>query len=304
MLLHHLVPEQDFAKVTLGVVPPGRSDEEEFADAVHLASSADAAVVVVGTTPELESEGLDRVSLGLPGRQDALVRAVAAVNVRTIVVVNAGGPVAMPWRDEVAAVLVAWLPGQEFGHALADVLVGVTEPGGRLPMTWGARDEDVPVLSTRPIDGALPYAEGLHVGYRAWLRAGANPAYPFGHGLGYTTWAYLGIEAPTTVRVREDVTVCVQVRNIGRRRGKEVVQVYLSGAESAVERPALWLAGFCVVEAGPGDATVVELRVKARAFQHWSVDDQAWRTEPGTFFLSAGRSVSDRPLSCEIDVEL
>ena len=209
VLLHHLVPEQDFAKVTLGVVPPGRSDEEEFADAVHLASSADAAVVVVGTTPELESEGLDRVSLGLPGRQDALVRAVAAVNVRTIVVVNAGGPVAMPWRDEVAAVLVAWLPGQEFGHALADVLVGVTEPGGRLPMTWGARDEDVPVLSTRPIDGALPYAEGLHVGYRAWLRAGANPAYPFGHGLGYTTWAYLGIEAPTTVRVREDVTgVC------------------------------------------------------------------------------------------------
>jgi beta-glucosidase len=303
VLSYRLVPAQDLAKMTLGVLRPGRSDDEELADAVQLAARADTAVVVVGTTEEIESEGLDRVSLELPGRQDELVRAVAAVNPRTIVVVNTAGPVAMPWRDEVAAVLVTWLPGQEFGHALADVLLGAVEPGGRLPMTWGTRGEDVPVLSTTPTGDVLPYTEGVHVGYRAWLRSGAVPAYPFGHGLGYTAWAYEGIEAPGSLRAGDGVTVRVQVRNTGPCRGKEVVQAYLSRPVSGIERPARWLAGFGVVEAGPGQATTAEIRIEARAFQHWSVDDQAWRTEPGTFLLSAGRSVSDLALARDIEVE-
>jgi beta-glucosidase len=190
VLVHYLAPDLDFAKIVVGVQAPRRLDDEELAHAVEAARQADAAVVVVGTDERVETEGRDRVSLALPGRQDELVRAVTAANSRTVVVVNAGAPVLLPWRDEVAAVLVAWFPGQEFGNALADILFGEAEPGGRLPTTWPAREEDVPVLSIRPVDGQLHYAEGLHVGYRAWLRGGRPPAYPFGHGLGYTTWRY------------------------------------------------------------------------------------------------------------------
>ena len=145
---------------------------------------------MVGTTEEVESEGFDRRRLALPGRQDELVRRVAAVNRRTVVVVNAGAPVLLPWADEVAAVLLAWFPGQEFGHALADVLLGAVEPGGRLPTTWPGRPDGLP--STRPVRGILAYEEGLRVGYRGDVA----PRYAFGHGLGFTTWEYVAIDAP------------------------------------------------------------------------------------------------------------
>src|SRR5690606_18788958 len=170
-------------------------ESAEFDRAVAAAREADVAIVVVGTTERVESEGFDRTTLPLPGRQDALVRAVPAANPRTVGVVNAGAPVLLPWRDDVAAVLLSWFGGPDMSHALADVLLGAVEPGGRLPTTWPAAEADVPVLSTTPVDKRLPYTEGIHIGYRAWLRAGTTPAYPFGHGLGYTTWAY------------EDVTV-------------------------------------------------------------------------------------------------
>jgi beta-glucosidase len=183
------------ARLAVTAEPPAGSDDEQIEQAVALARRSDAAIVVVGTSEEDEREGFDRHSIALPGRQDDLVRAVAAVNPRTIVVVNAGAPVAMPWRDRVAAVLLTWFPGQEFGNALADVLLGTAEPGGRLPTTWAAEERDVPVLSTRPTEGVLAYTEGIHIGYRAWLRAGAGPAYPFGHGLGYTTWVYVTLDA-------------------------------------------------------------------------------------------------------------
>jgi beta-glucosidase len=214
-----------------------------------------------------------------------------------VVVVNAGAPVTMPWRDDVAAVLLAWFPGQEFGSALADVLFGGVEPGGRLPTTWPATEEDAPVLSTRPVGGHLDYAEGLHIGYRAWLRAGTSPAYPFGHGLGYTTWRYEAVEAPATARAGHEVNLRVRIRTTGRRRGKEVVQAYLSRPESTVERPRLWLAGFAVVRADPGETAVAEIRLAARVFQHWSTAEHGWRTEPGAFALTVGRSVADRPLA-------
>ena len=196
------------ATFQLNVDPPRRDDDDELEHAVALALAADVAVVVVGTTEEVESEGFDRESLALPGRQDELVRRVAEANPRTVVVVNAGAPVLLPWAAEVPAVLLAWFPGQEFGNALADVLLGVAEPGGRLPTTW-PRDEDG-LPSTRPVDGVLPYAEGLFIGHRAYDRDGRDPLYPFGHGSGYTTWEYLGVEpAEDAVRVR--------VRNTGAR---------------------------------------------------------------------------------------
>lgn len=277
-------------KVGLAVQEPRLPADCELDRAVELAAASDVAVVVVGTTETVESEGFDRTSLSLPGDQDALVHAVAAANPRTVVVVNSGAPVAMPWRDEVAAVLLAWFPGMELGNALADVLLGVVEPGGRLPTTWPARDEDVPVWNTTPEDGVLQYTEGLNIGHRAYLSAGSEPAYWFGHGLGYTTWEYELFDTPVQVREGEDVTVTVRVRNTGAQHGKEVVQLYASRPDSGIERSPLWLAGFSVVRAAPGESVNVAVRVAARAFQHWSTDAHQWQTESGSFRLSVRRS--------------
>ncbi|WP_280353982.1 beta-glucosidase family protein [Nocardia otitidiscaviarum] len=278
--------------LTFGITRPQRPAAEEFAAAVELARTSDVAVVVVGTTEQIESEGFDRTDLRLPGRQDELVAAVAAANPRTVVVVNSGAPVEMPWRDDVAAVLLSWFPGQEFGAALADVLTGAAEPGGRLPTTWPARMADVPVLSTTPrADGTLPYTEGIHVGYRAWLKSGAAPAYPFGHGLGYTTWSLGDLSV-------DGRTATVTVTNTGDREGKQVVQAYLSRADSAVDRPVRWLAGFAAVTVAPGASHTVRIALPQRAFEHWT--EAGWATEPGSFTLHVGTSVTDLPLAAEI----
>ncbi len=172
--------------IRLGLVP-APDDDDMLSEAVEAARAADAAVVVVGSGPATESEGFDRPGLALHGRQDELVRRVAEVNERTIVVVNAGMPVLMPWADQVAAVGYAWLPGQAMGAALADVLLGQAEPGGRLPVTIPAAEADCPVLHAVPEEGRLEYREGLLIGYRGYDRAGRRPHFPFGHGLGSAT---------------------------------------------------------------------------------------------------------------------
>ncbi|WP_434769680.1 beta-glucosidase H [Curtobacterium flaccumfaciens] len=268
--------------------------------AVDAARGADVAVVVVGTNSKVESEGYDRSSLALPGHQDDLVRAVAAANPNTVVVVNAGSPVEMPWRNDVAAVLLTWFGGQEYGNALADVLTGAQEPGGRLPTTWPVAMADVPVLDVTPVDGKVAYDEGVHVGYRAWLRAGTEPAYPFGHGLGYTTWSIEGVSATPTVREGDAVIVTATVANTGDRAGKHVVQVYASRAESAVDRPVRWLVGFAPVRLAAGASTEVSIEVPARAFAHW---DGSWQYESGTFTLHVGASVSDDAGTASLELE-
>jgi beta-glucosidase len=292
-MTYEVVPGIPATLATLGYERPAVDPATELDAARVAAAAADVAVVVVGTTERVESEGFDRDSLALPEGQDDLVRAVAAVNPLTVVVVNAGSPVEMPWRDEVAAVLLAWFGGQEMGNALADVLLGVTEPGGRLPTTWPATEADVPVLETTPAGGRLAYDEGLHIGYRAWLRSGIAPAYPFGHGLGYTSWSYEDLAV-------DGAAVRVTVRNTGTRAGREVVQAYLSRPDTAVERPVRWLAGFAVARADPGQSVTVEVRLDERSFAHWSVADHAWTVEPGEFTVTVGRSVVDTPLTAAV----
>ncbi|MFJ2274532.1 glycoside hydrolase family 3 C-terminal domain-containing protein [Streptomyces sp. NPDC087866] len=295
-----LAPGSGVATV-LAAAPPAGDADAARAEALAAARAADVTVVVVGTTEQSDSEGHDRESLDLPEGQDALVRAVVRANPRTVVVVNAGGPVALPWHERVPALLLAWFPGQEAGDGLADVLFGRAEPGGRLPTTWAAAQDDVPVLGTAPgADGRLHYAEGPHIGYRAWLRSGAAPAYWFGHGLGYTAWEYEELTAPEPVRPGEPFDVRVRVRNSGRRRGREVVQVYLARSGSAVERPVRWLIGYAAVEAEPGESVVAVVRVDGRALAHWSPARHGWETEPGAFTLLGGPSAGDLPLTAEV----
>ncbi|GAA4848042.1 hypothetical protein GCM10023235_26080 [Kitasatospora terrestris] len=291
----------------LGHGAPGPGPDELIEEAVAAARAAEVAVVVVGTTEEVESEGVDRDSLALPGRQDELVARVAAANPRTVVVVNAGAPVLMPWRGQVAAVLLAWFPGQQGGAALADVLLGVVEPGGRLPTTWPAEEADCPVWEVAPTEGRLAYREGLFIGYRAWQRrSGAQPAYWFGAGLGYTQWAYEGLEVRLggPLGGPEDTLaeVCVRVRNTGRRAGREVVQVYLAPDGVDRSRPDRQLAGFAVVEAGPGEVAAARLQLSVRTVQTWDETLGGWVTRPGTCTVEAGRSVADRPLTVALEV--
>ncbi|AWZ03365.1 MULTISPECIES: glycoside hydrolase family 3 C-terminal domain-containing protein [unclassified Streptomyces] len=274
---------------------PQRSADELIDEAVEAARAADTAVVVVATTERVESEGFDRVDLTLPGRQDDLVRAVAAVNPNTVVVVNAGSPVELPWREEVAAVLLTWFPGQEGGAALADVLLGDAEPGGRLPTTWPARFADAPVTEVIPTEGRLEYGEGLFIGYRAYEREGIAPAYPFGHGLGYTDWAYESLEAtPEAVRVR--------LTNTGARPGRETVQIYLAPTADTVERPASWLAGFASVSAGPGESVEVEIALPGRAFEIWDEDARAWQRIGGGYEVRASHAHGDTRLTATLDL--
>jgi beta-glucosidase len=302
VVVEHDVESSPFAGlgtlVQLNLVPPHGTDEEEIAAAAALAAASDAAVVVVGTTAEVESEGFDRTTLALPGRQDELVRQVLAANPRTVVVVNSGAPVLLPWAQDAAAVLLSWFGGQEYGDALADVLLGDVEPGGRLPMTWPASEEGLP--STQPVNGVLTYHEGLFIGYRAYDRDGREPLFPFGHGTGYTTWAHESVTLDQPSAGASGVAVCVQLRNTGSRRGREVVQVYASRPDSAVERPAKWLTGFAAVDADPGESVTVGILIPERAFQHWTGD--GWSTEPGTFVLAAGPSSAALPLTTTIEL--
>ncbi|MEU7700682.1 glycoside hydrolase family 3 C-terminal domain-containing protein [Streptomyces sp. NPDC039028] len=286
------LPAVMFSFVHLG---PRRDPDELIAEAVEAARTADTAVVVVATTERVESEGFDRKDLALPGRQDDLVRAVAAVNPNTVVVVNAGSPVELPWRGDVAAVLLGWFPGQEGGAALADVLTGAEEPGGRLPTTWPVALADVPVTETTPTGGRLDYAEGLFVGYRAWDRAAAVPAYAFGHGLGYTTWSYDALAAgPGTATVR--------LTNTGDRAGREVVQVYLAPVDDTVERPARWLAGFASVGADPGETVEARIALPRRAFEIWDEEKGAWTLVHGRYEVVAARSLTDARLTVTVEI--
>ncbi|MEU3979201.1 glycoside hydrolase family 3 C-terminal domain-containing protein [Streptomyces sp. NPDC026672] len=288
--------------------PPGPTVEEEIAEAAAVAAAAEVAVVVVGTDEEVESEGWDRPDLELTEQQHLLVRAVAAANPRTVVVVNAGAPVLLPWAEEVPALVWAWLPGQEAGHALADVLLGRVEATGRLPWTLPARAEDVPVPHAIPVDGVVDYTEGRYIGHRAYDRTGTAPAFPFGHGLGWTTWSYDGARAEEISVPAEQhspaggdgPTLTVSLTNTGTRPGREVVQVYLEAPDAREDRPVRVLAGFAAVEADAGRSVTVSLTLPLRAFQDWDVATGTWRTRTGRQRLRLGRSSRDLRLTVDV----
>jgi beta-glucosidase len=276
--------------ITIGFEPDEIDASLLIAEAAAAAAAADIAVVVVGTNARVESEGYDRTDLSLPGAQDDLVRAVIAANPRTVVVVNSGSPVLLPWRDEAAAVLLTYFGGQEYGNAVADILSGALEPGGRLPTTWPATFEDVPVIDVTPVDGVVAYKEGIHIGYRAWLRSDKTPAYPFGYGLGYTEWS---ISDTVTDGFTGDVAIVTStVTNTGARSGKHVVQVYAERDGSVVDRPVRWLVGYAVVRAAAGESVDVAIPVSRRSLAYW---DREWTYEPGDYVLRVGSSVLDLP---------
>jgi beta-glucosidase len=274
------LPGWHLFSMLFGYQEPRQNADAELLKAIATASKADVVVVVVGTTEQVESEGYDRRNLQLPGRQDELVSAVVDANPNTVVVVNAGGPVEMPWFDDVAATILAWFPGEEFGNALADILTGAHEPGGRMPTTWGRSLSDAAVRTTDPVDGRVEYSEGLNIGYRSFAAREVDPLLWFGAGLGYTTWQIEDVSLPVRVTGGSDVDVAFTVRNTGHRHGSHVVQIYLERPDSAVRRPSRWLAGFMRVSADPQSSVEVTIRLDGRRFQHWA---DGWQNEAGAF---------------------
>ena len=273
--------------------------------AVAAAKAADVAIVVVGNDEAWESEGRDRKTVKLPGRQDELVERVAAANPRTIVVVNAGCPMDLPWADRVAAVVYAWLPGQEFGNALADVLLGTSEPGGRLPFTIAAHASDYPSLSTTPGEQErLVYTEGINVGYRHFDAADIEPRFCFGHGLSYTQIEFEALEVGSNCLPDGDAAeLRVRMRNVGTRAGKEVIQVYVADMESSLPRPVRELKGFAAVHLEPGESIDVFLVLEDRDMACWDEVSGGWRIEPGRFEIQVGASSRDIRLRASLELD-
>jgi beta-glucosidase len=265
-------------------------------ESVALAKLTDAAVVCVGFNPGLESEGKDR-TFDLPAGQSNLIRAVAAVNRRTIVVINSGGGVAWAgWLDKTPAVLQAWYPGQSVGQAVAEILFGDVNPSGKLPATFEKKFEDnpsTPYYHLR-VENKSPYTEGIFVGYRGYDENEVEPEFCFGHGLSYTEFKY-GKPQVTPAEIPADgkVTVSVDVKNTGNRAGDEVVQLYVHDRESSVPQPPKELKGFLRVVLDPGETKTVTLTLSAQQLAFWDVKTHGFVVEPGAYDLLVGSSSRD-----------
>jgi len=275
-------------------VPGGVSLLDE---AVALARSSDVAVVFAS---DFESEGADLADISLPAGQDALVAAVAAANPRTVVVLNTGSAVAMPWIDSVAAVIEAWYPGQEDGDAIAAVLFGDVTPSGKLPVTFPRRLADLPAAAAAEWPGTagrVLYSEGLLVGYRWTVARGVTPLFPFGFGLSYTTFRLANLRVSRGQG--RAVTVSADVSNTGPRAGAEVVQVYV-GHPAADSEPPWQLRAFRKVDLAPGRTRRLTFALGPEAFGHWAGDARGWVVSPGSYRIAVGTSSADLPLRAAV----
>lgn len=284
--------------LNIGAMAPVVGDQ--LRDAVDLAAQCDATVLVVGTNNDWESEGWDRETLDLPGRQDELIAEVAKVSKRTIVVVNAGSPVAMPWLDAVDAVLFVWFPGQQFGDALADVLTGAVDPGGRLPVTLPRRLEDTPAFEHHPgRNGEAKYLEGRLIGYRWFDTVGREPLFPFGHGLGYSDITIDDAAAGAEHMVNVTVT------NHSDRDGDQVVQVYAHRLERdglPHDEPDQVLVGFVRVRVAARTSANASVLLDERTMRTWDATARTWSPWRGPVQLRVG--TSSRAIARRLDVTL
>ncbi|HEX4778526.1 MAG TPA: glycoside hydrolase family 3 C-terminal domain-containing protein, partial [Acidimicrobiia bacterium] len=310
----------------VGVRPTPSPDSADRA--VAAARDADVVIVVAGTTNEWESEGHDRDSMDLPAGQDDLIARVVAANPDTVVVLNTGSPTTMPWAGDARAVLQAWFGGQETANAIADVLVGDAEPGGRLPTTFPVRLDHNPSFGNFPGErDEVRYGEGLLVGYRWYDARSLEPRFCFGHGLSYTTFTVAEpVVSSARVTRGERVTLDVTVTNTGTRAGSEVVQCYVAPRETHLVRPPQELKAFAKVRLGPGASETVTLTLDERAFAYWDPGRPdaellrsrgsalpargrdgpeaaaGWRVDPGVYDVRIARSSRDVVHTVEVEI--
>lgn len=270
-------------------------NEALIREACKLAQSVDHLVVMVGLTDAYESEGFDRSHMRLPKAQDQLVTEILKVKPNAVIVLSNGSPVELPWIDEAKAVLEAYLPGQAGGTALCDVLFGDVNPSGKLAESFPFQLKDTPCNSCFPMGPkAVAYRESLYVGYRFYDTADVPVCFPFGHGLSYTQFEYSNCQLDRQrIRDHESVTVTVEVKNIGNRSGKEIVQLYVSDVESSIFRPSKTLQGFDKISLEPGESKVVSFKLGKRAFAYYNIQLKDWQVETGDFDILIGASSKD-----------
>ncbi|WP_282004766.1 glycoside hydrolase family 3 C-terminal domain-containing protein [Propioniciclava sinopodophylli] len=292
-----------------GFLLSGESDDALVDEAVAAAEASDVVVLCLGLPDAEETEGVDRTQLRLPDVQLALLAELAETGKPIVVVLSNGAAVEVaPWADQCAALLEGWLGGQAGALALADVLVGDAEPSGRLTETLALRLADHPSSLMFPGEsGHVDYGEGVFVGYRGFDAADREVAFPFGFGLGYTTFSYDKLVAKVTgTPASGDLRIVVQVTvtNTGERAGSEVVQVYVGNAPASVPRPPRELRAFAKVRLEPGESRTVTLPLDSRAFAFWSEVHDRWVVESGLFTIEAGPNVRDLPLVQELRLDM
>ena len=281
---------QDSRSVKIGHLPPQPKDL--MRDAIKLAKKSDVVVLVASLNNEWEAEGFDRVDMKLPGLQNELIERIAKTNKNTIVVVNTGSAVEMPWIDKVPAALQLWYNSQEQGNALADVLFGDVNPSGKLPTTFPVRLEDNPAFINYPGEnGRVHYGEGIFVGYRYYEKKKLAPLFPFGHGLSYTAFEYSNLRlSKKSIDPADTLTVKVNVKNTGKVAGKEIVQVYVHNGDATFARPEKELKAFAKIELKPKQKKTVTFTLDREAFWHFDTGKNAWSTESGEFQILVGGS--------------
>ena len=274
----------------------GMADAAKEAEAVALAKQADVAVLFLGLDEIKESEGLDRTDMKLADNQIALLKAVQQANPNTVVVLNAGSSLETPWLTHCRAVVYGALGGQAGAGAVLDVLTGKLNPCGKLAETWANRYEDTPAKDNfAGVGRTVQYREGLYVGYRYYQTAGAPVAFPFGHGLSYTNFAYSDLKASA-----EGVTLTVT--NTGDRAGAEIVQLYVAKPDAKIFRPAQELKGFAKVPLRPGESRTVVIPLDDKAFRYWNTQTNRWEIEGGQYELRVGASSADIRLTAAVDI--
>ncbi|HEY8500278.1 MAG TPA: glycoside hydrolase family 3 C-terminal domain-containing protein [Clostridia bacterium] len=270
-------------------------DDGLIREAQEIAAKADTAIVFAGLPESYESEGFDRKHMRIPEGHRKLIEAVADVQKNTVVVLSNGSPIEMPWLDKVKGVLECYLGGQAGGGAVADILFGIKNPGGRLAETFPVRLNDNPSFLNFPGDNKkVEYREGIFVGYRYYDAKGVAPLFPFGYGLSYTSFEYTDIAVDKAeISDNESVKISVKVKNTGNMKGKETVQVYVRDIESTVIRPVKELKGFDKIELAPGEGKTVVITLDKRAFACYNTEIGDWHVESGEFEILVGRSSAD-----------
>lgn len=287
-----------FHSLRMGLRRPASS----VAAAVSAAKAADAAIVFVGSSRSTDTEGRDRPDMELPGVQNDLVTAVLAANPNTIVVINSGAPVAMPWVQRAPALIEAWLAGEGEPAALAQILFGETNPSGKLPVTFPQRLQDNPAYLYYSAGRDAYYGEGVFVGYRYYDKRGVEPLFPFGHGLSYTSFEYSRLQVPANAATGHPVEVTIDVKNTGRRAGQETVQLYVADeATRDVVRPVRELKAFQKVSLAPGASRTLSFALTSRDFSYYDAHQHAWTVSPGRYRIEVGSSSRDIRQSHELE---
>lgn len=298
------LPSQEAAYVQLRFIPMQASGYEATVQkAAELAARCDVAIVCIGLPEDHESEGQDRPDLKLPNAQAQLVEAVAKANPRTIVVVQTGSPVVMPWLDDVPAVVLAWYPGMEGGQAIANVLTGKVNPSGKMPVTFPARMEDTPAFGHYPGGREVHYGEGIFVGYRHYDYRDIKPLFEFGYGLSYTQFEYSQLQVPSAIKRGQALKILMTLRNSGKVAGAEVVQLYVRDVQSSLPRPVKELKAFAKVFLKPGQSKQVQFELDERALSFYDPHTSSWTAEAGKFEILVGSSSRDIRLARTFDLK-